>query len=130
MPYLYFFILLLFLFLYSLLITWQLYNFIKLTFVINKSQGEQGRPVNLTNFSELLNSLKALSSRKLWFESLLLLESQLSLSIKTKESYFNAVSLIYKKMNQNDLAELYSLHSLLEQKNCSARLNNPKKIKG
>jgi len=132
MSYFYCIILLFFLLLYSLLITWQLYNFIILIFFSNRSnilRVKQIPDTKLGNSGELFYSLKKLSSKKSWFDSLLLLESQLSLPIDIKHSYFNAVGVIYNKMNQDDLAELYFLCSLLENNNYTVALRNLSRLK-
>lgn len=129
MPYLYFIILLFFLFLLSLLITWQLYNFTKLNVFSNLLKVEKTPKVKLLNHTDLFRSLKKLSSRKLWFDSLMLLESQLSLSADIKHNYFNAVGVIYQEMNQYDLAKLYFSYALLEKHNYAIALRNLNKLK-
>lgn len=129
MPYLYFIILLSFLFLYSVLITLQLYNFIKLNFFSNISKVESTPNVKLLNHTELFYYLKKLSSKKLWFDSLVLLESQSSFSVGIKHSYFNAVGVIYQRMEEFDLAELYFLYALSEKNDYAIALRNLSRLK-
>ena len=124
MPYFYLIILLFFLFLYSLLITWQLYKLTSLNIFNRTLLVKQVNQTNVFKITELFLSLKKLSSRGLWFDSLLLLESQSSLSIEMKCRYFNAVGVIYQQMKQSDLAELYFLSALLEQSDYAPAVRN------
>ena len=123
-------ILLIFLFLYSSLITWQIYRSIKLEFFIRRTLLEGTKSCNV---EELFLILRALASKKLWFNSLKLAESQISMPAEKEHHYFNALGFVYQNMEKYDLAKLYYLRSLQKQKNYPialknlARLNEKKK---
>lgn len=122
MPYIYFFIILFFLLLYSFFITRQLYKVISLD-----SAFKVLRPQLLSNScsqDQLFNSLRLLFNKRLWFDALQLLEYQLSVKPDSEHYYFNAIGVIYKNMQQYDLATLYFLQSLQKSRDYQVALRN------
>ena len=121
MPYLYFLVLLTFLSLYSFLITLQIYKLVQLELLLRNLFFKE---INSYSTKELFLFLRALSSKKLWFSSLKLVESQTSIPSESQHYYFNAIGVIYQNMNKYDLAKLYYLKSLQKQKNYPTALKN------
>lgn len=125
MPYIYFLVLLIFLVLYSLFITVQLYKFIKLELFFKKSLLKN---IGLYNIDQLFIVLRVLSSKRLWFTSIRVVEEQKDIVRKEIHRYFNAVGFIYYNMQKYDLAKLYYLKSLNEKSDYLVALNNLAKV--
>lgn len=125
MSYIYFLVLLIFLVLYSLFITIQLYKFIKLELFFKKNLLKKISPCNK---DQLFIMLRVLSSKKLWFTSIRLVEEQKDVVHKEIHRYFNAVGFIYYNMQKYDLAKLYYLKSLNEKSDYLIALNNLAKV--
>lgn len=125
MPYIYFFVLLFFLLVFASSITWQLYKLLGLNIFFQISTPSL---IHSSEMSQLFGRLKSLSNKKLWFDAILLLESQSCVPIERLHNYFNTVGVIYQNMKQYDLARLYLLMSLLKKKDYSVALNNLDKL--
>ena len=125
MPYIYFLVLLVFLVLYSLFITVQLYKFIKLELFFKKKLLKNIGPYNI---DQLFIVLRVLSFKKLWFTSIRVVEEQKDVVRKEVHRYFNAVGFIYYNMQKYDLAKLYYLKSLNEKSDYLVALNNLAKV--
>lgn len=125
MPYIYFLVLLVFLVLYSLFITVQLYKFIKLELFFKK---KLLRNIASYSIDQLFIVLRVLSSKKLWFTSIRVVEEQKDVARKEIHRYFNAVGFIYYNMQKYDLAKLYYLKSLNEKSDYLVALNNLAKV--
>lgn len=125
MPYIYFLVLLVFLVIYSLFITVQLYKFIKLELFFKKKLLKNIGPYNI---DQLFIVLRVLSFKKLWFTSIRVVEEQKDVVRKEVHRYFNAVGFIYYNMQKYDLAKLYYLKSLNEKSDYLVALNNLAKV--
>lgn len=127
MPYIYSIVLLVFLFLYSYLITLQLYKFsrLELSFQILPLNS-----ISVENYDlkKLFQILRILLYKKLWFEALKLVESQKNIKIANRHHYFNVAGFIYQNMNNNDLAKLCYFRSLSEKMDCPVALSNLAKL--
>lgn len=121
MPYIYFFALLVFLFFYTFFLTLQLYKSINLELSFKKIKIDGSESFTLDQF---FDNLKILSSKKLWLQSIELIERQKDIEIGKKHNYFNAVGFIYQNMGVYDLARLYYLQSLNKKEDYIIALNN------
>ena len=121
MPYIYFCVLLIFLFLYSFFITLQLYRSIKFELAFRKIVLIQNE---ICSWNQLFYNLRILSYKKLWFRSIKLVESQIVVPNDKEHQYFNAVGFIYQSMKKYELAKLYYLRSLDRKKNYLTALKN------
>lgn len=126
MPYLYFLVLLIFLFLFTLFITFQLYNFFIFELFI---KNEESSIIESFEINQFFYFIKCLLSKKCWFQSLKLLESQTNIPFYKMAEYFNVVGFIYYKMNQFHLAELYYKVSLSYKPGYAITLKNLSRIK-
>nr|YP_009502048.1 hypothetical protein [Porolithon onkodes]ASB29650.1 hypothetical protein [Porolithon onkodes] len=126
MPYLYFFILLMFLLSFSLFITFQLYKIcIFELFAKNKIlENMESRDIN-----QLFAYVKYLLHKKRWLRAIYLLESQVTIPLTRMHEYFNIIGFVYDKMNQYYLAELYYKVSLSYNKDYITALKNLSRIK-
>lgn len=121
MPYLYFLVLLTFLFLFAVFLTFQLYNFFIFELFI---KNEESSTIESFEINQLFYFIKCFLYKKRWFQSLKLLESQTNLPFYKMAEYFNVVGFIYYKMNQFHLAELYYKVSLSYEPGSAIALKN------
>ena len=125
MPYLYFSFLLIFLLLFAIFLTVQLYKILKFElFVRNKIFMKMEK----LDLDQLFYVIKYFSYKKFWFHSLDMLEKQTQISLKRRHEYFNVVGFIYYKMTQYYLAELYYRVSLSYRPDYIKALKNLSKI--
>lgn len=125
MPYTYFLVLLIFLVLYSLFITSQIYKFIKFELFFKQCILKNIDPCSI---DQLFIILRVLSYKKLWFTSIRVVEKQEKIAPDCIHRYFNAVGFIYYSMQKYDLAKLYYLKSLNKKNDYLVALNNLTKV--
>lgn len=121
MAYLYSISLFIVLCLYAFLITIQIYRCLKteIFFQQLKVIGEQ-----INDIDQLFNLLQIFSKKKLWLDSIFLIENQKNLPSEMEYKYMNILGFIYEKMERNDLAQFYYHRSLSIKPDYTPALNN------
>lgn len=125
MPYIYFSVLLVFLVLYSVFITFQVYKLISLELSFKKIVLKK---IDSNNMDQLFNTLRILLYKRLWLKAIKLLEYPKNVPQISIHKYFNAVGFVYYSMEKYDLAKLYYLRSLSKKDDYLAVLNNLAKV--
>ena len=115
-----------FLLLFSLFITFQLYKLLRFELFAKNARLEN---LERWDMNQLFTYVKYLLYKKRWFQALHLLESQVTIPSTRMHEYFNIIGFIYDKMNQYYLAELYYKVSLSYNKDYIVALKNLSKIK-
>lgn len=124
-PHIYLLLMLNLLIVFSALISFQVFQSIKLELSFNQ--------LNLRNdnnygMEELFDALKILIDKRLWFKSIKLIESTTNITMDNMPKYFNAIGFIYYNMNKYDLACLYYLKALSLKDNYLVALQNLAKV--
>ena len=127
MPYLYFLVLLIFLLLFALFLTFQFYKLVTFEFFVKNERLSSVENVEINHFFYFI---KCLLYKKCWFQLLELLESQVKIPLKNRSESFNVVGFTYYKMNQYHLAELYYRISLSYKPDYAIALKNLSRVKG
>ena len=125
LPNVYFLFILILLLLLFFLITFQLWKIIireiSFYFLNKKRQTEY-------SIDELFILLKILINKKLWFQSIKLMEANKNIQVKNMHRYCNFIGLIYYNMKQYGLAQAYYLKAINLKKDYVIALQNLAKL--
>lgn len=126
LPYIYFVFMLLFLIPLSVFVVSQLLCLIKVS--IDLYNLSRFKSDILSSHTGLFSILRLLTDRRLWFDSIKLMELNRSSSQLQMHKYFNALGFVYYSMQKYDLAKFYYLQSLAVQDKYIVALQNLAKV--